>query len=176
MRRLTFSGYLESYVRHLAAEDTLALSRLACLAESRPRLVEPLLLWAVVTGRGARLSGLLRGRRKLERELEVLEWLDRRGELESALAGEDARLRPEYSKVWRSFVVRRDAPVRDTELKRQARERALELEARKSVTRYRMAKDLGLNQGNLHAFLAQGNVSKLSLDRALGLVDYLEAA
>jgi hypothetical protein len=39
-----------------------------------------------------------------------------------------------------------------------------------------MAKDLGLNHGNLHAFLSQGNPTKLSLERVVGLVEYLEAA
>jgi hypothetical protein len=38
-----------------------------------------------------------------------------------------------------------------------------------------MAKDLCLNQGNLFAFLNQGNPSKLSLDRAYALVSYLES-
>lgn len=52
----------------------------------------------------------------------------------------------------------------------------LALEAAKGVSRYRMAKDLGLNPGNLHAFLAQGNPSKLSLDRVFELVSYVEAA
>ena len=85
-------------------------------------------------------------------------------------------MRPEYSKVWRSYVARRDAQGRDAELKLEARKRVLALESKKHVTRYRMAKDLGLNPGNLHAFLAQGNPNKLSLNRVVDLVEYLEAA
>jgi len=96
--------------------------------------------------------------------------------LESALAAEDPSLRPEYSKVWRSYVARRDAPSRDRELRLEARKRILVLESEKDVTRYRMAKDLGLNHGNLHAFLSQGDPTKLSLERVVGLVEYLEAA
>ena len=72
--------------------------------------------------------------------------------------------------------MRRDAPARDAELKLEARKQILDLEERTSVSRYRMAKDLGLNPGNLHAFLAQGNPSKLSLERVYGLVEYLRAA
>lgn len=176
MRRLTLKGYLDAYVPYLAGLHTLALSRLAALVESEPRLVEPLLLWATTTGRAKRLATLLSERADLVAELDVLTSLRQQGRLESALASEDSRLRSEYHKVWRSFVVRRDAPDRDAQLKLDARERALELEAAKSVTRYRMAKDLGLNPGNLHAFLAQGNVSKISLDRARELVEYLAAA
>lgn len=44
------------------------------------------------------------------------------------------------------------------------------------LSRYRMARDLGLNDGNLHAFLAQGKPNALSLKRAFDLVEYLEAA
>lgn len=47
----------------------------------------------------------------------------REGRLESALAGEDPRLRDEYTKAWRSFLVRRDAAKRDARLKQAARAR-----------------------------------------------------
>lgn len=176
MRGLTFEGYLRSYVQHLAGQSTLSLSKLTNLAVSEPRLVEPLLLWAVVSGRADRLSHLLAGSEDRLEELSALAALERDGELESALAADDSPLPPEYAKVWHSYLVRRDATTRDAQLKLAARKRALALEADKNVTRYRMAKDLGLNPGNLHAFLTQGNVSKLSLDRAYELVRYLDAA
>lgn len=176
MRRLTFTGYLESYVRSLGGKNTLALPELAALTESEPRLAEPLLLWAAKTGHTARLSKLLGDRDDLQRELVTLAELEESGSLDSALAAEDFRLRPEYSKAWRSYVVRRDAPARDAQLKLETRKRVLALESSKDVSRYRMAKDLRLNPGNLHAFLAQGNPTKLSLDRVVDLVEYLEAA
>ena len=72
--------------------------------------------------------------------------------------------------------MRRDTAARDAELRLEARKRVLSLEARKKVTRYRMAKDPGLNPGNLHAYLAQSNPTKLSLDRVAELLKYLEAA
>ncbi|TDB37684.1 MAG: hypothetical protein D9V44_06370 [Actinobacteria bacterium] len=176
MRRLTFPGFLESYVRALSGENTLALSRLAALAETESRLVEPLLLWAAVTDRVTTLSGLLEGRQALQQELQMLERLQSTGCLEEELTATSSVLRPEYSKVWNSYTVRRDAPHRDKELRLKVRERVLELESQKGVTRYRMAKDLGLNPGNLHAFLALGDATKLSLDRVAALVKYLEAA
>ena len=176
MRRLTFEGYLSSYVQQLAGQNTLSLSNLLGVAQKEPRLVEPLLLWAVVSGRAERLSRLLDGQRRQEQDLKNLVGLWQRGKLESELAADTSSVRLEFKKVWRSYVVRRDAPTRDAQLKLEARKRVLALEAAKGVTRYRMARDLGLNPGNLHAFLAQGNASKLSLDRAYGLVSYLEVA
>ncbi len=58
---------------------------------------------------------------------------------------------------------------------RRSRHRGNSPETR-NVSRYRMAKDLGLNQGNLHAFLGQGNPNNFSLDHAFELVSYREAA
>lgn len=176
MRQLTFAGYLKSYVPSLADTHSQAMSRLADRAQRRPRVLEPLLLMAAVTGRTDELARQMRDQPKLLAELRLLGELAEREELETALASEDPRLRPEYTKAWRSFVTRRDAAHRDARLKRVARDRVLEMETAKHVTRYRMAKDLGLNPGNLHAFLSQGNVSKLSLDHAYQLVDYLTAA
>jgi hypothetical protein len=176
MRRLTFAGFLQSYVRALSGEDTLSLRRLTALAATEPRLVEPLLLWLAVTDRADTASDLLEDREALQQELRSLARLHAAGSLEQTLAAEETSLRPEYAKVWRSFVVRRDAVERDKALRLEARKRVLELEARKNVTRYRMAKDLGLNPGNLHAYLSQGDPTKLSLDRVVQLVEYLEAA
>lgn len=172
MRQLTFKGYLDSYVTYLAGEDTLALTRLVRLLPSEPRLAAPLLLWATVSGHSDRLWKLLQDEDR-KSELATLASLQSRSCLEKALADEDPQLRPEYSKVWRSFVARRDAKRRDADLKLEVRQRVLALAQEKGVSRYRMARDLGLNDGNLHAFLAQGNVSKLSLERAFELVDYL---
>ncbi|MHB9004197.1 MAG: hypothetical protein ACYC6C_09045 [Coriobacteriia bacterium] len=175
MRQLTFKGYLESYVPYLAGEDTLSLARLARHLPGEPRLVAPMLLWATVTGRGDRMATLLQSEDQT-RELELLMSLQSASLLEAALTAEDPRLRPEYAKAWRSFVVRRDAARRDAELKLEARQRALDLASKKGVSRYRMARDLDLNDGNLHAFLAQGKPHALSLKRAFELVEYLEAA
>jgi hypothetical protein len=173
MRQLTLKGYLDSYVQYLASEDTLALSRLVPHLPSEPRLAAPLLLWAAVTGHSSRLWTMLDDD-ALRAELETLAELQSRSGLEDALADEDPRLRPEYSKVWRSFVARRDAHHRDADLKLEVRQRAMVLAQDKGVSRYRMARDLGLNDGNLHAFWVQGNVSKLSLKRTFALLNYLE--
>ena len=176
MRQLTFAGYLKSYVPALAEERTQAVSRLVRAARTNPRVVAPLLLLAATTNRSEELARRLADRPDLLAELSLLARLAEKDELEAALAAEDPRLRAEYTKAWRSFVARRDAAARDARLKQVARERVLALESQKHVTRYRMAKDLGLNPGNLHAFLTQGNVSKLSLEHAHELVEYLRAA
>ena len=175
MRPLTLKGFLESYVKYLSGEKTVDLPRLVSLLPSEPRLAEPLVLWAAVTGRSDRLTAALEGD-PLVQEVRLVEQLAADGRLEDVLTSADPRLRPEYAKAWRSYAARRDAPARDARLKLEARERVLALETEKKVSRYRMAKDLGLNPGNLNAFLVQGNPRKLGLDKAYELVRYLEAA
>jgi hypothetical protein len=176
MRRLTFEGFLGSYVKYLSGEDTLALPRLVRLLPTEPRLVEPLVLWAAATGRGDRLARLLEDDRAAASEVGLVEKFASEGRLEHALDSGDPALRPEYAKAWRSYVARRDAPARDARLKLDARARVLALKAEKSVSQYRMAKDLGLNPGNLNAFLVQGDPRKLGLDKVFALVRYLEAS
>lgn len=176
MMPLSFRGYLEFYVKYLAGGRTLALKELVAFAEKEPRLNEPLLLWVVKTGRQERFCKLLGQGDRLRHDLQVLVSLELSNGLETALAAGDSRLSSDYHKVWHSYAARSNASKRDAELKLKARKQALALEAAKTVTRYRMAKDLGLNPGNLHAFLAQGNPSKLSLNRVFDLLHYLEAA
>ena len=175
MRRLTFEGFLDSYVRHLSGADTRSLARLLSLLPTNPRLGEPLVLWAVVTGRDRRLRASTDLKPALRADLEALSLLQARGLLEAALGSADPRLRPGYTKTWNSYVSRRDAPDRDARLKLEARSRVLELQGEKHVSQYRMAKDLGLNPGNLNAFLVQGDPRKLGLANAVRLVKYVDA-
>ncbi|MHB1477648.1 MAG: hypothetical protein ACYCXD_08775, partial [Coriobacteriia bacterium] len=100
MRRLTFEGYLGSYVRQLAGQNTSSLSSLVRRAQTEPRLVEPLLLWAVVSGRADRLSRLLDGQLDRERDLKTLVALWEEGRLESELATNGPSLKSEFTKVW----------------------------------------------------------------------------
>jgi hypothetical protein len=175
MRRLTLKGFLDAYVAYLSGEDTLDPKRLAAAARGRSRLSAPLLLWAVETGRLDQFRCLFADEPRYLRELEQLEALRESGRLEWALVSPASPLRPEYAKAWDSYVARRDAHERDVDLKLAARERALALEAQKKVTRYRLAKDLGLNPGNLHSFLSQGDTRHVSRKSALAVVKYLEA-
>ncbi len=109
MQRLTFKGFLSTYVAYLSGADTLDPVRLAALARTRPRLRAPLVLWAVETGRAERLEHLLADDPSLVAELRATERLWSDGRLEQALESPASTLRPEYAKAWRSYVARRDA-------------------------------------------------------------------
>jgi hypothetical protein len=174
MRQLTLKGFLKPYLQYLSGEQTLSVSKLVEKLNSEPRLVHPLMLWAVLNGQASRLMTLLEDRDELKQELCVFIDLAQQGSLEKGLEANAKGISEGTLKVWNSYRARRDAPLRDEKLKQAAHGRALALEKTAGVSRYRMAKDLKLNSGNLHAFLAFGDVSKMSLDKAYQLIEYLQ--
>jgi hypothetical protein len=174
MRELTFRGFLRRYLRELSGVDTLSLRKMARMVSGAPRLYEPLVLWAALGDRLEELKGLLFDNHHANKDFAALGAYPNATALERALARGEEGLRPEYHKVWNSYRVRRDAHLRDAKLKLSARNRALSLEKQAGVSRYRLGKDLGLNPGNLHAFLTKGEPFKLSLEKSYALVEYLE--
>ena len=48
MRRLTFKGFLQQYIKELSLTNTLSLSKLNQMAEDNPRIVEPVALYVVL--------------------------------------------------------------------------------------------------------------------------------
>ena len=108
MRELTFVGFLSRYVRELSLSGTNAISRLAReAAEENYRLREPLLLYALFTDRIPLLRKSIRNDQLKRRTESILGRYDRERMLQ-ALKEEDPGLPPEYRKVWRSYLVRKD--------------------------------------------------------------------
>ncbi|MCL2655036.1 MAG: transcriptional regulator [Coriobacteriia bacterium] len=173
MRKLSFKGFLARYLQELSGQNSLRLSHLARQAESEnPRLREPLLLYAAVTGAThALLAALQDG--KLKTEYSYLLTL---GNLENLLRNDDNRLPERYRKVYRSYQSVRDRQNADDHTKQLMWRKVRGLQEKKRVSNYRVYTDLQLNPGNANAFLKHGDTSKLSLNTAREMLRYLEAA
>jgi hypothetical protein len=171
MRKLTFKGFLASYVKELSHSGTVDVSALAKEAtKDNFRLRAPLVLYAVVHGK----SGLLR--RELisnvckEALLQTLDILDQ-SNVEMML--EQGNLPEEYVKVWNSFKVRRDRPQNDEALKAAMRTKIIQLQKDKNCSNYRLYKDLKLNPGNVNSWLKHGDGSKVSYQTAQQIITYV---
>ncbi len=171
MRKLTFKGFLSQYVKKLSYTNTMDLKRLADeAATSNYRLRAPLVLYSLATGRERQLLSYLQSNISTSDMQNTL--LDLSGgsleeRLKSGLAPD------EYTKVWNSFLVARDAPKRDDDLKGAMRKKILSIQKEKHCSNYRVYTDLHLNPGNINSWLKNGDCTKVSYQTAEKVMNYV---
>ena len=168
----TFKGFLERYCKELSGLDTSSLRRLVRAARENPRGVEPLFALAAVRGQ---LSYLL--------ELSEEAWFhgDYRqlaGELERAESIEEllasARAPERYAAVLDAFRAQGDSLAAARRINGLMRPMIVEALEKGGVTRYRLCRDLGLNPGNVYAYLA-GDDTKVSKQTARRMLQYAQS-
>ena len=171
MRELTFKGFLSSYIKQLSLNDTVDLKTLAREAiTDNPRLKAPLLLYAVEYEKIHLLKEKIP---KGENAAEIIHMLDALSEQNVRDELENGKLPEEYQKVWNSYLVRKNAPKRDGDLKDKMRDKILALQQQKNCTNYRIYTDLKLNPGNINSWLKNGNSAKVSFKTAEKILDYV---
>lgn len=171
MRKLTFKGFLSQYVKKLSYTNTMDLKRLADeAATSNYRLRAPLVLYSLATGREKQLLSFLKSNRATSDMQKTLLDLSK-GSLEERLAS--GLVPDEYSKVWNSFLVARDAPKRDDDLKGAMRKKILSIQKEKNCSNYRVYTDLHLNPGNINSWLKNGDCTKVSYQTAEKVMNYV---
>ena len=175
MRELTFKGFLGEYVMSLAQEERCSIRVLAREAVGNVRLRAPLYLYAAVTGRGEMLLREARGTSLFDEYAELSRIFDT-DELLVALKEQRTDLPEEYLKVWRSYESVRDAHLRDDRMKALICQKVLRLQAEKSVSTYRVCKDLRLDNANVNAWLKNNACGKVSLATAKSVLQYMESA
>ena len=171
MRELTFKGFLSSYIKQLSKNDTVDLQILAREAiTDNPRLKAPLLLYAI---ENEKIHTLRETISKEERAAEIIHMLDTLSEQNIRNELEEGKLPEEYQKVWNSYMVRKNAPKREEELKEKMRKKIVALQQQKNCTNYRIYTDLKLNPGNINSWLKNGNSAKVSFKTAEKILDYV---
>lgn len=169
MRELTFPGFLKSYVRELSLTHSTGIRVLTKeAAERNPRLREPLYLYALFTGQIKLLQKSV-CRTALAAAYEGLP--DDPTEMEKQLHTEPSRLPEAYGKVWHSYLVYKERGKRDEETKDLMRRQIVRLQAERGVSNYRLYTSLGLNPGNLNAWLKHGDGKKVSLQTARAVLE-----
>ena len=175
MRQLTFKGFLHQYVRALSQSETTNIKRLAAEVPDNYRLVEPLVLYAASINKQEVLKRYAEDRFLAERVSmlpDAVSWSD----IESLLEQVDIGIPDGFHKVYRSYKCIRDNQKSTNHTKLLVLKRTRELQHEKRITTYRLYTDLKLNHGNVHAYIKIGDVSKVSLEVADRILDYLETA
>lgn len=176
MKQLTFRGFLSRYVRQLSRYDTNGLYKLAQeAAEENARLKAPLLLFALYSGKE---DVLLKATKDAALKEHYRSLLDRYSAeaMTKALDGNSSDLNEEYFKVWRSYRSAANKTVSEADTKELMRKKIKRLQEKNGVSNYRIYKDLGLNPGNLNAWLKHGHADKVSLETARKTLRYVEAS
>jgi len=175
MRRPVFNRWIKRQVLEIAGTDSFSLRKLAAAAQKKnPRLVEPLLLYAIIAGQVDRLISFVYKNDVLESYKSVLPVLMGIDLEEAALSGQFVDSLPrEYSKILTSYRASYNRPetAKDSKRMRWERSRALQLE--KGVATADIYRALGLNAGNVNAYMKHGDTDKVSLQNATDIMTYL---
>ncbi len=176
MRELTFKGFLTRYVRELSKQDTNSLYRLAAEAsESNARLKEPLLLYALYSGKQDVLLQATKDS-ALKRAYQIMLYDYDQDTMMQALKTDSTELPQAYHKVWRTYLSQKNRSQADDHTKELMRKKVKRLQEKNGVTNYRIYTDLKLNPGNLNAWLKHGYCDKVSLETARRALQYVQSA
>ena len=170
MRR-TLKGFLEQYCRELSGLDTSSLRKLLAATEGNARLVEPLFALAAVQGKAGYLVRISEGAWFHDDYASLAGKLGRCGSLEELLSSGEAPAR--YASVLAAFHAQGDILAASRRVNALLRPRIVSALSRRGITRYRLCKDLGLNLGNVYAYLA-GDDSKVSKEAAQRILAYVD--
>jgi hypothetical protein len=131
------------------------------------RLIEPLFVFTKVEHLEGRMRKIV-SHTELEKEYSSFcqRYKEHRGAFQKLGDG--------YEKLYNSYVSERDKVEADRMLKDVLRIKVVEAIDTGKVSMYRLGKDLGLNQGNVFAFLKQKKLSVMSLDNVRAMFAYVK--
>lgn len=171
---LTFKGFLRGYCRELTRLQTDSLRKLcAAVSTDAPAAAEALMTFAAVQGKADYLASLSEGTRMEKEYREAASAFAAKPEVEAYLASDAAPDR--YRKVWNAYVAERDAAKADRRIIALMRKETLAALEKTGLTVYRLCKSLGLNLGNIYAYLNGGDSAKVSKETARRIMDYAQS-
>lgn len=167
---LTFKGFLRGYCRELTGLQTDNLKKLlSAVLNDAPAASEAVMVFAAAQGKAMYLSRLAEGTPYGDSYAKVADGIGNSLSLEAFLAGDEAPER--YRKVWLAYCARKDAAKTDRRVIALMRDKTLAAMRRTSRTAYGICKELGLNRGNVYAYLNGGDVTKVSRETARRIME-----
>ena len=170
--RLTCKGFLLAYCQELSGLQTTSIKKLAAAAAGEaPRVAEPLFLYALEAGKLALLLKSATGT-WMEQEFEGLATAaaEYAGDAQGFLQAGSVPQR--YTQVLSAYEARRQRTQADRRVIALMREKTLEGLGRSGVTCYRLCEELGLNKGNVYAYLNKGDLTKVSRATARRIMQF----
>ena len=163
MRQLTFNRFLEQYLLYVSHHNSLSIHKLAVESKKNYRLRDSLVLYCALSDKKNLLNKYMR-----DVYARDLEGLNEKNFLD------DRYSNYEFRKIWRSYQNIIDKNQIDIDAKGKIREIILNMMKEKGITNYRVYTDLKLNPGNANAFLSNGDCTKVSLNTAMKISEYIK--
>jgi hypothetical protein len=170
MRELTFAGFLKRYIKELSHSNSTNLSKLAQELPNNPRLREPLFIYIVFIDRHKTIMEELINDKEY---INFIKKYDKKILLE-LLNKSSIELKEEYLKVWRSYMSEKNKPESDYHTKELILKNVLKIKKAKEISNYRIYTQLNLNQGNINAWLKNGECNKVSLEIARKILRFTQ--
>ncbi len=168
---LTFKGFLKGYCRELTGLETNSLRRLIRSAETdSPSAAEAVYLLALAQDKGDYAL-------ELARETWMADSYAKANELHQTSNSWDEFFKLEdlphrYLNVWRSYLAVKSRAATNRRVSGLMREKTLAALEQSGTTCYSLCKQLGLNKGNVYAYLHGGDNSKVSRETARSIMEY----
>jgi hypothetical protein len=175
MRKPSLSRWLKREILILSGLERFNLRKLAAMAQgSHARLAEPLFLYCLEAGQVERLYELAYLPDVLNSWNAAEEALCGKDLTQLALSGTASEVVPrEYSKHLESFAVCYRKPETVADSKRMRLERCRDLRLRTGASITDISHALGLDAGNVSAFLKNGDLGRITLTDATAMMKYL---
>lgn len=174
---LSFESYLKKYAMSLSQNKTQSLKKLLFEAStSNQRLVEPLILYIHCNYLDKTYSkfAFQCSEDFMRKYLQIKLNYPNKKDLYSDL--ENKKCSNEFNKVYATYLYQRNRKIVEDDLKNKMIQKIILLAREKQISRYRIAKELKLNPGNLNSFLNHHKTNALSMKKSLLLLNYLSAS
>ena len=173
---LTFKGFLKAYCRDLTGLETSSLKKLLdATLNDAPRAAESLVLYALSQDKLAHLELLAEGT-----------WVkdlceEARSSMPHSLKHNDSNLdaafgnlsdSSRFKKVWFAYQATKHSVLNERRIAALMRDKTVAALQSSGTTCYKLCKDLGLNMGNVYAYINKNDTSKVSLDTARRIMNY----
>ncbi len=168
MRKLTFKSYLQAQLMELSGIKTTSLYRYSALAVDNARLCNALSLYLVLYANDSIKNRLLKKYDCLNKESKRLAQLN-----DKNLANSFSDDLSEYKTIYENYLYRIDKKNREEKVKLLMHKRILDVKQSKNISAYHIYTSLKLNAGNVNCFIKNADTSKVSLNTARNILEYV---
>lgn len=171
MRQLTFKGYLYSQLQYQSGVETTSLYKMCEMSEKNARLKDVVSLCLMLYTQSSLREKLCNKYKYIDSACYMLYGLTD-DNIADFLNTEKLS---SYKKVYDNYLYMINRKTYEDYLKSVMLEKILEIKSQKGISNYSIYKNLSLNPGNINALLKNNDITKVSIDTAKRILEFVKA-